>query len=131
MTNAELQFMATVSSQMRVIAKQLEKLNENFEALINNIKPTKMSKQIDLSAFYNDCVDFWKRMGVKRDDNLIALGLLDIKCSFPESVCEDYLIQSGWYDYFSEVADKALAEIKKERYNEHRGKNGFLSESGL
>ena len=125
MTNAELQFMATVSSQMRIIAKQLERLNENFEALINK------SKQINLSAFYNDCVDFWKRMGVKRDDNLIALGLLDIKCSFPESVCEDYLIQSGWYDYFSEVADKALAEIKKERYNEHRGKNGFLSESGL
>lgn len=125
MTNAELQFMATVSSQMRIIAKQLERLNENFEALINK------SKQINLSAFYNDCVDFWKRMGVKRDDNLIALGLLDIKCSFPESVCEDYLIQSGWYDYFSEVADKALTEIKKERYNEHRGKNGFLSESGL
>ena len=45
MTNAELQFMATVSAQMRIIAKQLERLNENFETLISNIKPNEDGEQ--------------------------------------------------------------------------------------
>ena len=131
MTNAELQFMATVSSQMRIIAKQLERLNENFETLISNIKPNEDGEQSHLNQFYHQCVEFWKRMGVQQEDNLIALALLDIKNSFHEKAYEEYLRQAEWNTHYCEVADKAIDEINKDKYNERRGMDGFLSESGL
>ena len=91
----------------------------------------KMANKVNLNQFYHQCVEFWKRMGVRQEDNLIALALLDIKCSFREDVCEEHLRQAEWFTYYHEVADKAIDEINKDKYNERRGKNGFLSESGL
>ena len=90
-----------------------------------------MANKVNLNQFYHQCVEFWKRMGVRQEDNLIALALLDIKNSFHEKVYEEYLRQAEWNTYYCEVADKAIDEIKQDKYNHNRGRNGFLSESGL
>lgn len=79
----------------------------------------------DVWLFY-DCCEFWKRMGVQKEDNIIALALADLI-----NVCKKNFRLDDWNAYYKAIAEKAIAEIKKPKYNEGRGQNGFLAGSGL
>lgn len=75
--------------------------------------------------FY-DCCNFWKRMGVQKEDNIIALSLADLIV-----VCKKNYRLEDWNAYYKEVAERAIKEAKKPIYNERRGLEGFLLNSGL
>ena len=79
----------------------------------------------DIHLFY-DCCRFWERMGVKKEDNIIAFALADLIV-----ICKkDFMLNEG-EDYYKEVYEKAHKEAMKPIYNENRGQMGFLSNSGL
>lgn len=78
----------------------------------------------DIRLFY-DCCDFWQRMGVKNEDNIIAFALADL------IICKKDFMLNEWEDYYKEVYKKAHKEAMKPIYNENRGQMGFLSNSGL
>ena len=77
-------------------------------------------------ALYHDCCDFWKRMGVKKEDNIIAFALADMIL-----LCKKDFRLDDWDSYYKEVYDKCRTEAMKSKYNERRGLEGFLAESGL
>lgn len=79
----------------------------------------------DIHLFY-DCCDFWQRMGVKNEDNIIAFALADLIIT-----CKKEFMLNEWEDYYKEVYKKAYEEAMKPIYNENRGQMGFLSNSGL
>lgn len=76
-------------------------------------------------TLYEDCVAFWMRMGVKKEDNIMALSMYDVIHAKPE----------GWegYDisYYTERAKELHKILCREEYNENRGKNGWLNDKGL
>ena len=47
------------------------------------------------------------------------------------NVCKKNFRLDDWNAYYKAIAEKAIAEIKKPKYNEGRGQNGFLAGSGL
>lgn len=75
---------------------------------------------------FRDCCAFWQRMGVQKEDNIIALSLADLII-----VCKKDYRLNEWNAYYKEVAEKAIKEAKKPVYNERRGLEGFLLQSGL
>ena len=79
----------------------------------------------DIHLFY-DCCDFWQRMGVKNEDNIIAFALADLIIT-----CKKEFMLNEWEDYYRDVYEKAHKEAMKPIYNENRGQMGFLSNSGL
>lgn len=79
----------------------------------------------DIRLFY-DCCGFWQRMGVKKEDNVIAFALADLIV-----VCKKDFMIDAWEDYYKEIFHKCHEEAIKPKYNENRGRNGFLGESGL
>lgn len=79
----------------------------------------------DIHLFY-DCCNFWQRMGVKKEDNIIAFALADLII-----ICKKDFMLNEWEDYYKEVYNKAHQEAMKPIYNENRGHNDFLANSGL
>ena len=79
----------------------------------------------DIHLFY-DCCNFWQRMGVKKEDNIIAFALADLII-----ICKKDFMLNEWVDYYKEVYKKAHEEAMKPIYNENRGHEGFLANSGL
>lgn len=79
----------------------------------------------DIHLFY-DCCNFWQRMGVKKEDNIIAFALADLII-----ICKKDFMLNEWEDYYKEVYKKAHEEAMKPIYNENRGHNDFLANSGL
>lgn len=79
----------------------------------------------DIHLFY-DCCDFWHRMGVKKEDNIIAFALADLIIT-----CNKDFMLKDWEDYYKEIYKKAYEEAIKPIYDENRGHIGFLANSGL
>lgn len=65
-------------------------------------------------------------MGVKKEDNIIAFALADLII-----ICKIDFMLNEWEDYYKEVHKKAHEEAMKPIYNENRGLEGFLANSGL
>jgi hypothetical protein len=36
---------------------------------------------IKAETLFYDCVEFWQRMGVKKEDNIVALATYDVVCA--------------------------------------------------
>lgn len=85
--------------------------------------PAGMEKE---TALFYDCCNFWQRMGVQKEDNIIAFSLADLIL-----VCKKDFMLKEWEDHYKVVFEKAIEEIKKPIYNENRGRNNFLANSGL
>lgn len=85
--------------------------------------PAGMEKE---TALFYDCCGFWQRMGIKKEDNIIAMSLADLIL-----VCKKDFMLDMWESHYKEVYEKCLEEIKKPIYNENRGHNDFLANSGL
>lgn len=79
----------------------------------------------DIRLFY-DCCDFWRRMGVQKEDNIIAFALADLII-----VCKKDFMLKEWEDYYKKIFKKAHEEAMKPIYDENRGHIGFLANSGL
>lgn len=79
----------------------------------------------DIRLFY-DCCDFWRRMGVHKEDNIIAFALADLIV-----VCKKDFMLKEWEDYYKKIFKKAHEEAMKPIYDENRGHIGFLANSGL
>lgn len=78
------------------------------------------------TVLFYDCCDFWRRMGVKKEDNVIAFALADLIL-----VCKRDFMLKEWDSYYKHVYEKCKQEALKPKYNEGRGGEGFLAESGL
>ena len=81
------------------------------------------SKQL---VFYEDCVAFWQRMGVEKEDNLIALACMDVITAFQDKTLPFYKIP-----YYIERGRVLVEEIKNPKYNKNRGCSGFLKGGGF
>ena len=79
----------------------------------------------DTALFY-DCCNFWERMGLKKEDNIIAMSLADLIL-----VCKKDFMTSEWESHYKAVYEKCIKEIMTPVYNTWRGRNGFLANSGL
>lgn len=79
----------------------------------------------DIHLFY-DCCNFWERMGVQKEDNIIAFALADLII-----ICKKDFMLKEWGDYYKEVYHKCHEEAMRPIYNENRGQEGFLKDSGL
>lgn len=78
------------------------------------------------TALFYDCCNFWERMGLKKEDNIIAMSLADLIL-----VCKKDFMTSEWESHYKAVYEKCREEIMKPVYNAERGRNGFLANSGL
>lgn len=78
------------------------------------------------SVLYEGCVAFWQRMGVEKEDNLIALACMDVLNAFQDKTQPSYKIP-----YYIERGKALVEEMKKPKYNENRGRNGFLKGGGF
>lgn len=76
-------------------------------------------------ALYEDCIQFWQRMGVKREDNLIALASLDVV----NSKVEGYQAYNA--PYYIQRAKSICAQLRDKKYDPNRGRDGWLTNSGL
>ena len=65
-------------------------------------------------------------MGVRKEDNVIAFALADLIL-----VCRKEFMLDEWNSHYKEVYEKCKKEALKPKYNEMRGLEGFLSDSGL
>lgn len=65
-------------------------------------------------------------MGVKKEDNVIAFALADLIL-----LCKKDFMLDSWNSYYKEVYEVCKKEAMNPKYNENRGQNNFLSESGL
>lgn len=79
-----------------------------------------------VEKLFQDCCEFWQRMGVKKEDNIIALAIADVCCALSKTYME-----REWKMHYEKVFLNAIDEMKKPIYNLNRGKMGFLKESGL
>lgn len=74
---------------------------------------------------FNDCIDFWERMGIEKEYNLKCMATLDIvsaKCDGWEKYNEGTLLQDG---------QKLNVILRGEEYNENRGRNNWLKGKGF
>ena len=85
--------------------------------------PAGMEKE---TALFYDCCGFWGRMGVKKEDNIIAFALADLIIT-----CKKDFMLDKWNSHYKEIFHKCYEEAMKPKYNENRGRSGFLNESGL
>lgn len=77
--------------------------------------------------FYEECVNFWHRMGIQKEDNLIALSLADLIAAKLASD-EDLTM---WHEYYKEIAEKCIATLSSHKFNKGRGRVGCFKCSGL
>ena len=78
-----------------------------------------MSKQLKL---YEDCIAFWQRMGIKREDNLIALASLDVYNAYKEQSNECYK-----EPFYIEKGKELTKELRDTKYDKNRGRIGWLN----
>lgn len=78
------------------------------------------------SVLYEECVAFWQRMGVEKEDNLIALACMDVLSAFQDKTRPSYKIP-----YYIERGRVLVEEMKNPKYNVNRGRNGFLKGGGF
>lgn len=78
------------------------------------------------SVLYEECIAFWQRMGVEKEDNLIALACLDVLNAFQDETLWSYKMP-----YYIKRGRALVEEMKKPKYNENRGRNGFLKGGGF
>lgn len=78
-----------------------------------------MSKQLKL---YEDCILFWQRMGIKREDNLIALASLDVYNAYQEQSNECYK-----EPFYIEKGKELVKELRDTKYDKNRGRIGWLN----
>lgn len=78
-----------------------------------------MSKQLKL---YEDCIAFWQRMGVKKEDNLMALACLDVYNAYKEQ-------SNGCYKepFYIEKGKELVKELRDTKYDKNRGRIGWLN----
>lgn len=81
------------------------------------------NKQLEL---YKSCVAFWQRMGVEKEDNLIALACLDVLNAYQDNTRPSYRIP-----YYIERGKALVEKIKNPKYNKNRGHDGFLKGGGF
>lgn len=82
-----------------------------------------MEKELKQLKIYTDCVAFWQSMGIKREDNLIALATLDLLNAFGDNCLESYKVP-----YYIERGKALVAELSSSRYDVNRGRAGWLNE---
>ena len=75
---------------------------------------------------YTDCIDFWMRMGVRKEDNLMALALADLNILTGVEYEREI-----WEAYYCERFEQVRKVIMQPQFNENRGREGFLANSGL
>ncbi len=75
-------------------------------------------KQLKL---YEDCISFWQRMGIKKEDNLIALSSLDVLNAFQDKTNVSYKIP-----YYIERGKKLIKELSLSKYDNNRGRENWL-----
>lgn len=78
-----------------------------------------MSKQLKL---YEDCILFWQRMGIKQEDNLIALACLDVYNAYKEESKDCYK-----EPFYIEKGRLLALELSKHQYDINRGHVGWLN----
>lgn len=70
------------------------------------------------SKLYKECISFWQRMGIKKEDNLIALSSLD---AFQDKTNASYKIP-----YYIERGKKLIKELSLSKYDNNRGRENWL-----
>lgn len=78
------------------------------------------------SVLYECSVAFWQRMGVEKEDNLIALACLDVLNAFQDKTLRSYKMP-----YYIKRGRVLVEEIKNPKYNKNRGHDGFLKGGGF
>ena len=81
---------------------------------------------MDNEYLFKDCAHFWRRMGVKKEDNIIALSIADVRFANKNKYME-----REWKMYYEKVYRNAIIEMRKPIYDLNRGKEGFLKDSTL
>lgn len=80
---------------------------------------------IKAETLFYDCVEFWQRMGVKKEDNIVALATYDVVCAKVW----------GWREYYFEnyfkLAKKIHEKLKTRDFDKNRGRSGWLKETDL
>lgn len=77
-------------------------------------------------GLYEGCVAFWQRMGVEKEDNLIALACLDVLNAYQDNTLPSYKIP-----YYIERGRLLVEEINNPKYDYNRGREGFLKGGGF
>lgn len=78
------------------------------------------------SVLYEGSVAFWQRMGVEKEDNLIALACLDVLNAYQDNTIPSYRIP-----YYIERGKALVEKIKNPKYNKNRVHDGFLKGGGF
>lgn len=78
------------------------------------------------SVLYEGSVAFWQRMGVEKEDNLIALACLDVLNAYQDNTRPSYRIP-----YYIERGKALVEKIKNPKYNKNRVHDGFLKGGGF
>lgn len=72
-----------------------------------------------------DCINFWKRMGIKKEYNLKCMATLDIvfaKCDGWEKYNDDTLLEDG---------RRLNSILRGSEYDENRGRDNWLIGKGF
>lgn len=72
---------------------------------------------------YFDSVRFWGRMGVKKTENRIALAMCDVLNAFKERTCKSFQ-----EPHYIEIGKELIKELQSKKYDNNRGKVGWLEE---
>lgn len=74
------------------------------------------------NELYYDCVKFWGRMGVKKEDNLIALAMYDVMNAFKEKTFEQFRTPT-----YIDKGKELIKELQNIKYDNNRGIDGWLN----
>lgn len=76
-------------------------------------------------CLYKECIAFWQRMGMQKEDNIMAMSMLDVVNSNVAG-CAAYNIE-----YYIERAKNLVRKLNQKEFDLNRGKNGWLKNTGL
>ena len=76
-------------------------------------------------ALYEQSIYFWQRMGIQREDNCMALSMIDV-VNAKVAGWESYDI-----DYYIERGKELLKELKDKKYDINRGHTEWLNGKGF
>ena len=74
------------------------------------------------NELYYDCVKFWGRMGVKKEDNIIALAMCDVMNAFKEETSEQFRIPT-----YIDKGKELVKDLQNMKYDNSRGVDGLLN----
>lgn len=74
------------------------------------------------NELYYDCVKFWERMGVKKEDNMIALSMCDVMNAFKEKTFEQFRTPT-----YIDKGRELIKELQNTKYDNNRGMDGWLN----